>query len=153
LRKSGLPKAVPPVRHAVASEPTGVVAQAKIDVAKVSLAVVDAVRINHPVGSAGKIVVESLERLARVEAPGTKQKAQEFLVLAVDTNDRVRRILVLSSKAGDVVKLLVTLGVPFQRESFLSFAPPQVVAIEQLGNNRDADLEATFAEFGDDIST
>lgn len=81
---------IPPVGHAVAGEPAGVVTEAQIDVAKISLAVVDAVGIKHTLGSTGKIMVESLVGFLRVETPGTKQKAQEFLVFTVDAENRVR---------------------------------------------------------------
>ena len=72
-------------------------------------------------------------------------------MFTVDAEDRVRRFLVLGAEAGNDLKLLVALGVPFQRESFLSFASSQVMPIQQLGHDRDTDLEATFAEFAGDL--
>ena len=125
-------EAFPPVGDAVAGEATGVVAQAEIDVAEVSLVIVDAVRVQHSRGGTGKIVVEGLERFLRVQASGAKQKAQEFLVFAVDAEDRVRRILLRGSMVGDDVELPIALGMPAQRKGFLSFASSQAMALEQL---------------------
>ena len=98
---------IPPVGHAIAGESAGVVAQAKIDMAEVSFAVVDAMRMKHALGNAGKIMIESLKRLLCVQMPGTKQKPQEFLVFRVDTEDRIRRIFVLSAEASNDLKLLI----------------------------------------------
>ena len=146
MRKGGQTEAVPPVAHAVAGETAGVVAPAKIDVAKVSFAVVDAMRMKYTLGQAGKIMVESLEGLLRVKMPGAKQKPQEFLGFGVDTEDRIRRIFVLGTEAGNALKLLIALSVTFQRQRFLSFASSQVVPIEQLGHDRNADMEAALGE-------
>ena len=83
---------LPPIRDAVASEPTGVVAQPQIQVPKVSLDVVETVRIDHPERGTGEIVVESLLGHARVQAADAKQKAQEFLVFGVDADDGIGRM-------------------------------------------------------------
>lgn len=45
------------------------------------------------------------------------------------------------------------MGVPFQRQRFLSFASAQVMTIEQLGHDRNADVEPALAEFRDDRGT
>ena len=147
MRKGGQAEAVPPVGQAVAREPAGVVGQSQIDVAKVSFTVVDAMRMKHAVGQAGKIMVESLEGFLRVKMPGAKQKPQEFLGFGVDAEDRIRRLFVLGTEAGNALKLLVALGMTFQRQRFLSFASPEVVPIKQLGHDRNADMEAAFGEF------
>lgn len=146
-RKGGRSEGIPPVGETVTSEPTGVVAHAEIDVAKVSLAVVDAVRMQDSRGGAGEIMVESLAGLLRVQAAGPIQKAQEFLVFTVDTQNRIRRILVRGSITGDDLKLPIALGVPAQREAFLSLASAQMVALEELGHHGDADGKASIAEF------
>jgi hypothetical protein len=153
LREGVQAEAVPPVGHAVAGEPTGVVAQAEIDVAEISLAIVDAMRMKHAVGHAGKIVIESLQWFLRVKVSGTKQKSQEFLVFRVNTENRIRRFFVFGTEAGNDPKLLVALGVAFQRQILLSFAASQVVPIKQLGHDRNADMEAALGEFSGDLST
>ena len=107
MRKSGPTEAVPPGGHAVAGESAGVVAQAEIDMAKVALAVVDAMRMQHALGRAGKIMIESLEGSLGVQTPGAEQKPQEFLGFGVDAEDRIRRILVLGTDTSDDPKLSV----------------------------------------------
>lgn len=151
MRKGCPSEPIPPVGNAVASEPAGVVAQAKIDVTQVSLAVVDAMRMKDAVSRAGEIMVESLERLLRVQMPGAKQKSQKFLVFGIDAEDRVRRMVVIGTEAGNGLKLLVALGMAFQRQRFLSLASSQIVPVEQLGHDRNADMETVFAEFGGNL--
>ena len=90
MRKRIAAEMVPPVGKAIASESAGVMAQAKIDVTEVSLAVVDAMRVHDALGRARKIMVESLKRFSRVEMAGAKQKSQEFLVFGVDAENGVR---------------------------------------------------------------
>ena len=145
--------AFPPAGEAVAGEATGVVAQAEIDVAKVSLGIVDAMRIKHSLGGTGKIVVKGLQRLLRVEASGAKQKAQEFFVFAVDAEDRVRRTLIRGSIVRDDAKLPITMDVPAQGQGFLSFTLPQTMAVEQLRHHRNADVQAALGEFCGNLGT
>jgi hypothetical protein len=58
---------LPPEAETVAGEPTRVVAESQIQVAEIALDVVEAVRIDHAERGAGKIVVQSLLGLLRVE--------------------------------------------------------------------------------------
>jgi len=74
---------------AVASKSAGVVAQADVDVAEISLAVIDAVRMQDSLGRAGEIVVERWQWFLRVESAGAEQAAQEFLVFRVDAENGI----------------------------------------------------------------
>jgi hypothetical protein len=96
-------------------------------------------------------MIEGLHWFLRVKMAGAKQKPQEFLVFRVNAEDRIRRFLVFSTKAGDDLKLLIALGMAFQRQIFLSFAASQIVPIEQLGHDRNADREAALGEFSSDL--
>src|SRR6266446_4500286 len=121
--------------------------------AKVPLAIVDAVGIQDTLGRAGEIMVESFERFLRVDASGSKQKAQEFLVFGVDAENRVRRIYVRGSMIGDKVELPIALGVVTHGQGFLGFASPQAMSVEKFGHNCDTDFEASLGEFFGDLWT
>ena len=77
------PIGFPPVTQTVAGEPTGVVAEAQIQMPEVALGIVEPVRVEHPESGTGKIVVERLLGFLRVEPPFAKQKAQKLLGFGV----------------------------------------------------------------------
>lgn len=80
----------PPIGNAVASESAGVVTQTQVQVAKVSLEVVQSVRKDHSERGTGKIVVERFLGLLGVQATDAKQKAKEFLVFGVHADKGIR---------------------------------------------------------------
>ena len=76
LRITLLANAVPIPAKAVARKLAGVVGQAEVNMPAVADPIVNAVRNQHPLGPAGKIMIERVKRLATAAAPGPKQLAE-----------------------------------------------------------------------------
>ena len=114
--KGKLAVRLPPIRDAVAGEPTGIVAEAQVQVAEVSFEVVEAVRIDHAHSSAGEIVVESLFGNARIESADAEQQPQEFLVFGVDAEDGIGRVHECVAVAGNDLKLPIATSMFSQGE-------------------------------------
>lgn len=105
----------PPKAEAVASEPTGVVADAQIQVARVAFEVVQAVRMDHAACGTGKIVVESLLGFLGVQPAVPEQKPQEFLVFGIHAHDRIAREHKGIAMLGDKLKLPIAIDVALER--------------------------------------
>jgi hypothetical protein len=142
----------PPIRDTVASEAAGVVAQTQIQVPEVSLEVVQSVRKDHPERGTGKIVVERLLGLARVQAAEAKQKAKEFLVFGVDADDRIRRIHELGAVIRNDFELPIAASILSQWQGLTSFATAQTMALQKLRDDGDADMKAEGTKFLGDLS-
>ena len=72
--------------------------------------IVNAVRNQHAVGPAGKIMIEGMKRLCAAHAPGPKQLAQVFFRFGVNRKIGIASCLVLSNQAGDLLELRITSG-------------------------------------------
>ena len=88
---------LPPVSDAITREATGIMARPQVDVPDVSFRVVDAVGVGNPFCQSWKVVVQSVNRLVRVQTPLAVQIADELLFLGIDTDDRVGRVLILGA--------------------------------------------------------
>jgi hypothetical protein len=142
----------PPIRDAVASESTGVVAQTQIQVPEVSLEVVKTVRKDHPERGTGKIVVERFLGLSGVQAADAKQKAKEFLVFGVYADDGIRRIHELGPVVRDDLELPIAGSILPQRQGFASFATAQTMSLQKLRDDGDADAKAEGTKLMGDLS-
>ena len=132
----------PPIGDALASEATGVVAEAQIQVSEVSLDVVEAMRINDSVCGTGKIVIQGLLGMSRIEPTDAKQKPQEFLVFGVQANNGIGRIHEFGAVVGDDLELPIAASMLAQRQCFTSFATAEAVSLQQLNDHRDTDTKA-----------
>ena len=143
----------PPVAETIAREPTGVVAEAQIQVAQIAFDVVKAVRINHAKGGAGKIVIPGFLGFLRVQAAFPEEKPQKFLVFDVHAHDRIVGPHECFAILGDDLKLLITIGMLPHGERFADLASPQVMALQQLGDDGDTDEKATPRQFFSDLGS
>ena len=70
---------VPIPLQAVTSELSGIARQTNVDVAAITQRIKDAMRYNHTIGPAGKIVIKGFERLAASDAAFAKQLSEKLL--------------------------------------------------------------------------
>ena len=126
---------LPPVRDAVASKSTGVVAEAQVQVPEVALQVVQAVRIDDAPGGAGEIVVQGFLGDAGIKPAESKEKPQKFLVFGVDADDEIRRFHELVTIAGNDLKLPILAEMFSKGKGFERFAMAQAMAFEKLGHD------------------
>jgi hypothetical protein len=143
----------PPEAETVAGEPTGVVAESQIRVARIALDVVEAVRIDHAERGAGEIVVQSFLGLLRVEPALPEQKPQGFLVLGIHAHEGVGSLQKSGAVVGDDLKLPSAMNVASQRQRCASLATPQAMAFQELRHNGDTDAEASPQEFLGNLGT
>lgn len=143
----------PPHPKAIASEPTGVVAEAKIQVAQVAFEVVETVRMDHAERGTGEIVVQRLLGFLRVEPALAKQQAQEFLVFAIHAHDGIRRLHESSAMAGDDLKLAIPMDMASQRQRFAGLATPQAMAFQKLRHDRNTHAKASPQKFLGNLGT
>ena len=142
---------LPPPLDAVAGELAGVVAGPQVHVAVVLLHVVQPVRDDHARGEAGEVVVERLDDPLRQEVPGPVEVADQLLLLGVHAHDRVVRRQVLPLEPGDVLELLVAVGMAAHRLGLLGLAGDVAVLLEQLLDHRHADRRARLGQVLGDL--
>src|SRR2546425_6598769 len=71
--------------------------------------IVDTMWNDHAPGQAGKIMIKRFERLLAVYLAITVERAQEFLLLGIDAQDRVARLEKLLNEMGQMTKLRVAM--------------------------------------------
>src|ERR1017187_10821296 len=143
----------PPVTQTVAGEPTGVVAEAQIQMPEVALGIVEPVRVEHPESGTRKIVVERLLDFLRVEPPFAKQKAQKLLGFGVHAHDGIGGLIEFRTGVGDDPKLGIASGMFSQRQRFASLATSQAMPLQKLRHHVDTDAEALLQELLGDPRT
>src|SRR6266545_369121 len=134
----------PPALDAVTGELAGVVTDAQVHVPIIALHIVQPVRDHHTRGGAGEVMIEGREDLLRVEMAVAVEGAQQLLLLRVDAQDRVVRLQVLLLEPGDVLELLVAVGMLAHGLGFLSLALDITILAEQLLDHGHADRCAGF---------
>lgn len=136
----------PPIRNTVTSESAGVVAETQIQVAKVSLEVVQSVRKDDAERGTGKIVVKRLLGLLRVQTTDAIQKAKEFLVFGVHADDGIRRVHELGTVIRDDLELPIAMSILSKRQRFAGLATPQAMSLQKLRHDGNADVKAEGAK-------
>ena len=98
----------------------------------IALQIVQPVRDHHTRGGAGEVMIEGREDLLGVEVALPVEVAHQFLLLGVDAQDRVIGLQVLLPEPGDVLELLVTVGMLAHGLGLLGLALDVAILSEQL---------------------
>ena len=141
------PESFAPIGNAVTSEWTGVMAGTHIEMTVVATDIVEAVGVNDAARERGKVVVKGFNDLLSVRVSRSEEIADQFLFLGVDAENGIARIFVKTSVMGDDFELAILLRMVFERAFFQSFASSEMVLVQQLGDNLDADAKAARGQF------
>ena len=101
--------------------------------------------------SAQSVVIERLDDPLRQEVPGPVEIADQLLLLGVHAHDRVGRPEILPLEPGDVLELLVAVGVATHRLGLLGLAGDVAVLLEELLDHRHADRRARLGQVAGDL--
>ncbi len=134
IRVATFADAVPVPTQTVTREQTGVVRQTNIDVTSVANPIVNAMRNEHPVSPAGKVMIESAKRSAAADAARPEQVAQMFFGLGVYGKVRISDCFVLIDETGDIHKLSVTIVRRTTRHDLGNFSQSQFVLVHPVAN-------------------
>src|SRR6266702_7991383 len=98
--------------------------------------IIDTMRNDHATGEAGEIMIKGLECLLAVDLAMTVERAQQFLLLGLDAQNRVPRREKLLDEMAQMAKLRVALRRVTTRQDFGDLATGQPERIEQASDDR-----------------
>ena len=104
--------------------------------------IIDTMRNDHATGEAGAIMIKGLECLLAVDLAITVERAQKFLLLGIDAQNRVPRREKLLDEMAQRAKLRVALRRVTTRQDFGDLATGQPERIEQTSDNAGASTDA-----------
>src|SRR5712692_10165563 len=104
--------------------------------------IIDTMRNDHATGEAGEIMIKGLECLLAVDLAMTVERAQQFLLLGIDAQNRVPRREKLLDEMAQMAKLRVALRRVTTRQDFGDLATGQPERIEQASDNVGASTDA-----------
>ena len=104
--------------------------------------IVDTMWNDHATGQAGAIMIKRFERLLAVDLAITVERAQAFLLLGIDAQNRVPRREKLLDEMAQMAKLRVALRGVTTRQDFGDLATGQPERIEQAADNAGASTDA-----------
>src|SRR5437870_2009306 len=104
--------------------------------------IIDTMRNDHATGEAGEIMIKGLECLLAVDLAITVERAQKFLLLGIDAQNRVPRREKLLDEMAQMAKLRVALRRVTTRQDCGDLATGQPERIEQASDNMGASTDA-----------
>src|SRR5215216_6861010 len=104
--------------------------------------IVDTMRNDHATRQAGKIMIKRFERLLAVYRAITVERAQEFLLLGIDAQDRVAGLEKLLHEMGQMAKLRVAMRRVAAGQDLGHLATGQTKRIEQASHDAGSNTDA-----------
>src|SRR5216683_3309109 len=108
--------------------------------------IVDTMRNDHAPGQAGKIMIKRFERLLAVYLAITVERAQEFLLLGIDAQDRVASLEKLLNEMRQMAELLAAMRRVAAGQHLEHLASGQTEPIENTPHDAGSGTDGLFLQ-------